>query len=63
MEFTVNENKPEPEIRGGNRPSDYIDFGKAAEEYSPVAHEDSELEDGAESYGEQADPSDPVYDE
>ncbi len=36
--------KPEPEIRGGNRPDDYITEW-------PVAHEDSELEDGAESYG------------
>jgi hypothetical protein len=62
MEFTVSDqdSKPEPEIRGGNRPADYVPkkvsgmFGH---------HEDSELEDGAESYGEQADPSDPVYDE
>ena len=39
----VNEDdfKGKPEIRGGNRPIDFI----------PAAHEDSELEDGAESYG------------
>ncbi len=43
-EFTVSEQeKPAPEIRGGNRPTDYITEW-------PVAHEDPELEDGAESY-------------
>ena len=33
---------PEIEIRGGDRPEDYL-------ENLPVAHEDHELEDGAES--------------
>jgi hypothetical protein len=44
----VNEDdfKAAPEIRGGNRPADYI----------PTAHDDSELEDGAESYGEEGEP-------
>jgi hypothetical protein len=39
--------KPAPEIRGGNRTEDYSPPWYAY----PVAHEDFELEDGAESYG------------
>ena len=42
LEFCDEECRAEAEIRGGNRPSDYIPE-------VPVAHEDHELEDGAES--------------
>ena len=45
--------QPEPEIRGGNRPADYIPLLEGKDwVYTPVAHEDHELEDGAESYPE-----------
>jgi hypothetical protein len=54
--------QPEAEIRGGNRREDYIPLAYATGpdnigknwDGTPVAHEDSELEDGAESYGDDA---------
>lgn len=53
---TAPEEQPAPEIRGGDRPADFIPQPPKGrligEAYVPYAHEDTELEDGAESYGE-----------